>query len=72
MRRPDRVLRQHLRSRFLITTLSGQSWDGVVLDLDESSLVLVDVESVDTDGQRSTAAGQIIIRRADIAYMQRT
>lgn len=70
--RADRVLRKYLRTRFLITTKAGQTWDGLVLEVDDRTIALTDVESIGADGTRTTAAGQVFIPRGDVAYMQRT
>ena len=68
--RADRILRKHLRTRFIITTKAGQTWDGLVLDADDRIIILADVESVGSDGTRTSAAGQVFIPRPDVAYMQ--
>lgn len=70
--RSDRVLRKYLRTRFLVTTKSGQTWDGLVVEVDDRIICLADVESVSPSGDRTTAVGQVFIPRADVAYMQRT
>jgi hypothetical protein len=70
--RSDRLVRQHLRTRFVVTTKTGLTWDGVLMDADANSLLLFDVESVGHDGTRTKADGQVYIPRGDVAYMQKT
>jgi hypothetical protein len=72
MARPDRVVRSHLRTRFLITTHQNKTWDAVLMDADERSLLLADTELVNADGTRTKADGQVFLPRSDVAYMQRT
>lgn len=72
MARRDRLVRQHLRTRFLVTAKSGQTWNAVLLDADDRSVILTDVESVGPDGTRTSVVGQVFLPRDDIAYMQRT
>lgn len=72
MARPDRIVRPYLRTRFLITTKQNQTWDAVLMDIDERSLSLADTELVHADGTRTKADGQVFLPRVDVAYMQRT
>lgn len=69
--RPDRILKSYIRQTFLITTHSGQTWSAVVMDADERTLSLLDVEVVAPDGTRTKADGQVFLPRADVRYMQR-
>lgn len=71
MPRSDRLVKRYLRSRFLITT-PNQTWDAVLMEVDDRSLLLVDAELVSADGTRTKADGQVFVPRADVAYMQRT
>lgn len=72
MARADRLVRQYLRDRFVITTKSGVTWSALLLDVDQTSLLLGDVEQIATDGTATKADGQVFLPRADVAYMQRT
>jgi hypothetical protein len=69
--RPDKVVRQHIRSRFLITMKAGLTWDGVLYDADPSTLVLRDAAAVNGDGSKVPADGEVFLPRHDVAYMQR-
>lgn len=71
MARADRILKSYRRDKFLITTKPGQTWSAVVMDVDDRTLSLLDVEVVAPDGTRTKADGQIFLPRADVAYMQR-
>lgn len=68
--RRDRVLRQHLRERFVITLLSGETFDGLLDRWDESTLELVDGYAV-TERARVQVDGRLFLPRPQVAYMQR-
>lgn len=70
MARPDRVVRTHLRQRFLVTTKSGQAWSGLLVDADATTVLLANVQSLAPDGTATDADGQVFLPRADVAYMQ--
>lgn len=67
--RRDRVIRSHIRTRFVVTLKTGETFDGLLLDADASTVVLGDA-SLLTDNARTPADGQLFLARADIAYMQ--
>ena len=71
-RNPDRILRGLLRVRFLVTTHGGSTWDGLLMEVDERTIVLRDVKVIGTDGTETAADGEVLIPRSDVAYMQRT
>jgi hypothetical protein len=68
--RRDRVLRQHLRERFVITLLSGETFDGLLDRWDDSTLEFVDAFAV-TERARLQVDGRLFLPRPQIAYMQR-
>lgn len=68
--RPDRLLRQSIRTRYLVTVESGEAFDGLLLDADPTHIVLADVESVAANGDRLKVDGQLWIPRINVAYMQ--
>lgn len=68
--RRDRVLRDHLRERFVVTLLSGETFDGLLDQWDESTLEFVDGYAV-TERSRVQVDGRLFLPRARIAYMQR-
>ncbi|MGN6589496.1 MAG: hypothetical protein ACTHKE_04315 [Sphingomicrobium sp.] len=71
MARKDRLFLMAERGRFLVTTDSDETWDGLLLDWDESNLVLVDVSQVALNGDRLKADGELWLPRTRIKYMQK-
>jgi len=71
-RNPDRILQRLVRTRFLVATRTGATWDGVLMEADERSVVLRDAKVIGTDGTETPADGEVLIPRGDVAYMQRT
>lgn len=66
----DRLLRQHLRERFVVTLKSGDTFDGLVDQWDESTIELLDPHVVSKDGL-AAVDGRLYLPRAEINYMQR-
>jgi small nuclear ribonucleoprotein (snRNP)-like protein len=69
--RADRIVRRLLRTEFVVTMKSGQTWQGVLTEADEHSLALMAVSEIALDGTRTPADGQVFLPRRDVAYMQR-
>lgn len=65
----ERIVRTHLRQRFVITLKSGEAFEGLVLDADSRVLVLGDARAHTADGP-AQIDGQLFVERADVAYMQ--
>jgi hypothetical protein len=72
MARADRVVKQYLRTRFTITSKAGQTWSGVLLEIDGHTLRLSEVRLINPDGTETSADGHVFLPRGDVAYMQRT
>lgn len=70
MSRADRVVRRLLRTEFLVTMKTGQTWQGILLEVDDRTLVLHSAAEIQPDGTRVSADGQIYLPRSDVAYMQ--
>lgn len=71
MARADRLLKQHLRTRFVVTTQAkGETFSGLVIDVDERTLELADVQAMNPDGSRTPIDGRLFLPRDDVAYMQ--
>lgn len=70
MRGPDRLVRAHLRARFVVTMQSGDTFEGLVDDADEVTVVLVDAWAVSAQG-RVQVDGRLFLPRPEVAYMQR-
>jgi hypothetical protein len=60
-----------LRERFIVTLKSGDTFDGLLDDHDESTVELLDPHVVGTDGKLTGVDGRMYLPRAEIAYMQR-
>jgi hypothetical protein len=65
------LLEQRLRERFVVTMTSGASFAGLLEDVDDRVVVLIDAVAYKTDGTTAPADGQIVLHRDAIAYMQR-
>lgn len=72
MSRRDRIVQQMRRFSINVTTTSGATFSGVLLEADERSLLLTQAAQVSPDGTRIPADGQIVVPRADVAYIQQT
>jgi len=68
--RKDRLLRDLLRDRFIVTLRSGESFDGLLMDTDESTCRLVDSYALDGKN-RVRVDGDLFVPRSEIVYMQR-
>ena len=68
--RSDRLIRQHYRDRYLVTLASGEAFEGVLIDLDPSHIVLADAEVVRADGERTPVDGRLWLPRPNVLYMQ--
>lgn len=70
MAHPDRLLRSHIRARWLVTLDDDQTFDGLLWDADATHLVLVDAETVAANGDRLKIDGQLWVPRINVRYMQ--
>jgi hypothetical protein len=68
--RRDRLVRQALRERFVLTLRSGASFDGLVLDADEKTYRIGNAVAVD-GVKRVTVDGELFIPRDEVIYLQR-
>ncbi len=68
--RRDRLLRELLRERFVVTLKSGETFDGLLDRWDDRHLSLIDAYAVTTT-QRNAVDGVLYLPRAEVAYMQR-
>ena len=68
----DRLLAGQIRERLTVTTLSGETFDGLVEDVDDRSVVMQDAGVLKPDGARIPIDGRLILGRDRIDYMQRT
>ena len=68
--RRDRVLRGLVRYRMVVTMLDDATWDGLLIDVDDRTIVLRDVAAIQKDGTRVPADGEVLLSRSDVAYVQ--
>jgi hypothetical protein len=72
--RRDRLVREALRDRYIVTLKSGATFDGLLWDADEATFVLVDADSVAVsqrgDTLRTPVDGSLYLSRSDVDYMQ--
>jgi small nuclear ribonucleoprotein (snRNP)-like protein len=68
--RKDRLLRQLLRERFVITLRHGESFDGLLADVDTNTVRLVDAFALDGKN-RVSVDGELFVPRGEVVYMQR-
>jgi hypothetical protein len=68
----DRLVRQSLRDRFVVTTHDEGSFSGLLMDADDTTAVFGDVRLITPSGEEAVAQGQVYVPRLNIAYMQKT
>lgn len=71
MAKSDRIVRSLIRDRFVFTLLDDVTFEGVLLDSDERTFVLVDAAQIAADGSRKTVDGQLILDRTNVDYVQK-
>jgi hypothetical protein len=70
MRQRDRLIKSAERGRFLVTTDTEESFEGVLVDCDESHFVLADAYSISAKGDRLKIDEHLWLPRSRIKYMQ--
>lgn len=67
-----RIIKQHLRHKAIVTLKSGAAFAGVLFSADSEALLLRNAESLDvgTTGERIGIDGELLILRADVAFIQ--
>jgi pyrimidine operon attenuation protein/uracil phosphoribosyltransferase len=71
VRHRDRLLRSALRERFAVTVASDETIEGLLWDVDDSTLVLVDAVTISERGHRAPIDGWVYLPRRSVLYMQR-
>lgn len=66
----DRLVRQALRERFVVTLTTGESFQGLLLDADEKTVRLSDAYALDGKS-RVKVDGDLYLPRLTVAYMQK-
>lgn len=69
----SRVLSSRFRERVVVTTKSGESFDGVLYSADDKALVLRQAEVVGAGENKTNLPldGELILLLADVAWLQR-
>lgn len=67
----DRLLKKALRERFLVTLKSGETFDGLLDEWDQSHLTFVDAHAHMEQGKPVSVQGALWVDRANLAYAQR-
>jgi len=68
--RGDRLVKSHLRERYLVTMTDGEAFEGLLNEADANHLIFVDSEAVQQSGDRVRVDGALWLPRERIAYMQ--
>lgn len=71
MAKADKLLREHLSERFVVTLDDETTFVGLLRDVDDRVLSLVDVVQLAPNGDQVRVDGQLYVERFRIAYMQR-
>ena len=67
----DRLLKQHLRERFIVTMATGETFSGLLDEHDDRHVTLVDAHALVESAQPVSVAGKLFLPRDGISYMQR-
>lgn len=70
MARPDRLIRQALRDRFVVTLRTKETFEGLLLEADDKTIRLVDAFALD-GSSRVAVDGDLYLPRAEVSYLQR-
>lgn len=66
-----RLLREHLRERFVVTLVTGETFSGLLEEHDAEHLTLVDARALQAGGHDLPVDGVVFLPRVKVAYMQR-
>lgn len=67
----DRIIKSHLKTRFLISMQDKSAIEGLLIDADKNHIQLADCFAVDNRGNKTSVDGNIYIPRNQILYMQK-
>jgi small nuclear ribonucleoprotein (snRNP)-like protein len=65
----DRLIRKALRERFVVTLTSGETFDGLLIDVDDRTLTLANAHAI-SGAERVKVDGLLYLPRP-VAYMQK-
>jgi hypothetical protein len=64
------LIRRALRDRFVVTLITGEAFDGVLLEADDRHYVLADAAQITAAGDRVQVDGKLWLQHGDVAYLQ--
>lgn len=67
----DKLMRQALRERFVVTLRSGETFDGLLVDADAKTLRLANAWAIDSKNNRVAVDGELFVPRDQVIYLQR-
>jgi small nuclear ribonucleoprotein (snRNP)-like protein len=70
MAKLDRLIRSMIRTRYIVTLDSEETFEGVLIDADDQHLVLADVVTLARNGDRLAVDGQLWLPRIGVKYLQ--
>ncbi|MDR6691352.1 hypothetical protein J2X55_002264 [Microbacterium sp. 1154] len=70
MAHPDRLIRSQIRSRYIATLDTEETFEGVLIDVDDRHLVLADAVSLASNGDRLAIDGHLWLPRLGVKYLQ--
>ena len=70
MARRDQLIRRLLRERFVITLQGGETFDGLLIDIDDKTVRLGNVSAID-GRNRALVDGELYVPRDQVVYFQR-
>lgn len=66
----DRLMRKALREKFIVSLRGGEAFEGLLVEADSKTFVLVNAWAID-GSNRVSVDGQLYLPRAEVMYMQR-
>lgn len=70
MNRRDRLVRRALRERFVVTLHTKETFEGLLLDVDDNTVHLTDAYALEGKS-RLSVDGDLFLPRAQVSYMQK-
>lgn len=70
-RRTNKLVADRVAVRVIVTQVDGQSFAGVIADLDDGWLLLRETESLGPQGSRVAVDGELLLPRDRVAFIQR-
>jgi len=70
VRRPDRLVNDLYVRRLVVTTKTGEAFEGLLVGSDDRSVVLRQAVALGDDGARLPVDGELLIPRSELVYMQ--